>query len=128
MGQRSTPTSFLNRACLKDLFSSQLYSIAEVKSFDGADGEDEDHEQQSDWICFSQSGGFSVPQQHTSGDPGHESCHGNSGGPNGGGRKHTQIGDTSLESSDEEERFETTLWQELQTLFPKMLHVPEVKE
>ena len=44
-GQTSNPISFLNRACWKDLFSSQLDSIVEVKSFDEAGGEDEDNEQ-----------------------------------------------------------------------------------
>lgn len=131
-GQTSTPTSFLNRACWNDLFSSQLCDIEEVKSIDEVGDEDEDHEQRWDGNAggnsFSQSGGRSVSQQRTPGDSWRASRHGKSGGSKGGDRKHTQMDDTSLEYMDKEERFEATLRRELQTSFHKVLYVPEVEE
>jgi hypothetical protein len=128
----SCPTSFLNRACWKDLFSSQLDSIAEVKTFEERDGEDEYPKERCDGNGggknLSEIGGQSISQQGTFGDSESISRHGESGGSQGTGRKCAQMGDTSLEYMDEEERLEATFRRELQTSFHKMLYVPEVEE
>ena len=131
----STPTSFLNRACWNDLFSSGLDTASEVPTVDEEDGGDEDSEQRFDGDGggenLSETGAQPNSQRGASGGYQLTSRQGRrdkSGGSRGNASHQAQLSHASLEYMDEEERVEAVLRREIQTSFHKMLYVPEFED
>lgn len=131
--QISTPTSFLNRSCWNDLFSSKLDTITEANTFDERDETDEDPEPRlfDGEDNLSETGDQSAQQQDTPGGSRRDHRRGRQGKSKGSRsntrRKEHMSSDGFLEYMDEEEHVETALRTAIQTVFHKMLYVPEVE-